>query len=196
MPDIKHFDPDEVLERVERLFWQRGAAATGIAEVVAATGLSRSSLYATYGGKQDLYVKALRRYVEQRSQPMFEALTGDGRGLPAIAAFFDRLIEARCAGEHARWGCMATNANAEGTDPDVRRLLDRHHDRLRAGMRAALAAAEAQGQLRPGADLDASAELLALLAYGVNTRSRAGADPDALRKGASAALDSLRRENP
>lgn len=72
MPDVKHFDPDAVLGQVERLFWQRGAASTGIAEVVAATGLSRSSLYATFGGKQQLYVKALRRYVERRSQPVFK----------------------------------------------------------------------------------------------------------------------------
>ncbi|MEV1171493.1 TetR/AcrR family transcriptional regulator [Nonomuraea sp. NPDC049784] len=193
---MKHFDPDAVLEQVERLFWQRGAATTGIAEVIAATGLSRSSLYATYGGKQDLYVKALRRYVERRSQPMFRTLADDGRGLPAIEAFFDRLIQTRCAGEHARWGCMATNANAEDADPDVRRLLDQHHDRLRATMRTALEAARAQGQLHDDLDLDATAESLTLLAYGVNLRSRAGADPAALRKGASAALDSLRRGKP
>ncbi|MBE1587786.1 TetR/AcrR family transcriptional regulator [Nonomuraea angiospora] len=196
MPDVKHFDPDAVLEQVERLFWQRGAATTGIAEVIAATGLSRSSLYATYGGKQDLYVRALRRYVERRSQPMFQTLADDGRGLPAIEAFFDRLIRIRCAGEHARWGCMATNAGAEGADPAVRQVLDQHHDRLRATMRVALEAAGAQGQLAEGLDLDATAESLTLLAYGMNLRSRAGADPAALRRGASAALDSLRKDRP
>ncbi|WP_327588679.1 TetR/AcrR family transcriptional regulator [Nonomuraea sp. NBC_00507] len=190
MPDVKHFDPDAVLGQVERLFWQRGAASTGIAEVVAATGLSRSSLYATFGGKQQLYVKALRRYVERRSQPVFQALADDGRGLEAIEGFFDRLIEARCAGEHARWGCMVSNAHAgaEGGDPEVRDLLDQHQDRLRTAMRAAMESAD----LRPGLDLDATAEMLALLAYGVNLRSRAGADAAALRRGVCAALDSLR----
>ncbi|MGW4799844.1 TetR/AcrR family transcriptional regulator [Nonomuraea sp. NPDC004297] len=187
MPDVKHFDPDAVLEQVERLFWRRGAATTGISDVVAATGLSRSSLYATYGGKQDLYLKALRRYVERRSEPVFRALAEDGRGLPAIAAFFDRLIETRCAGEHARWGCMIANGHAEAATPEVRAVLDRHHDGLRAAMRAALAAA----RLRPGLDPDAAAEQLTLLAYGVNLRSRAGAEAAALRDGVRAALDSL-----
>ncbi|WP_188192690.1 TetR/AcrR family transcriptional regulator [Nonomuraea sp. SYSU D8015] len=191
MPDVKHFDPEAVLEQVERLFWQRGAASTGIAEVVAVTGISRSSLYATFGGKQELYVKALRRYVERRSQPVFQALADDGRGLRAIEGFFDRLIEARCAGEHARWGCMISNAHAgaEGGDPEVRGVLDRHQERLRAAMRTALGAAH---DLRPGLDLDAAAEMLALLAYGVNLRSRAGADPADLRRGVSAALNSLK----
>ncbi|MGP3957369.1 TetR/AcrR family transcriptional regulator [Nonomuraea sp. 3N208] len=190
MPDVKHFDPDAVLGQVERLFWQRGAASTGIAEVVAATGLSRSSLYATFGGKQQLYVKALRRYVERRSQPAFQALADDGRGLAAVEGFFDRLIEARCAGEHARWGCMVSNAHAggEGGDPEVRGVLDQHQDRLRTAMRAALESAD----LRPDLDLDATAEMLALLAYGVNLRSRAGADAAALRRGVSASMVALR----
>lgn len=68
MPDIKHFDPDTALETVVRLFWRQGVASTGIQDVVAATGLNRSSLYATFGGKQELYRAALRRYVEQRSR--------------------------------------------------------------------------------------------------------------------------------
>ncbi|MCK2213264.1 TetR/AcrR family transcriptional regulator [Actinomadura sp. ATCC 31491] len=191
MPDVKHFDPEEVLEQVERLFWQRGAT-TGIAEVVAATGISRSSLYATFGGKRELYVQALRRYVERRSAPVLDALAADGRGLAAVEAFFDRLIASRCTGEHARWGCLVTNAHAqaEGGDPEVRAVLDGHQARLRAAFRAALE----PGALRPGLDPDGAAELLTLLAYGVNLRSRAGAHPDDLRRGVSAALDSLRTE--
>ncbi|MGP3964718.1 TetR/AcrR family transcriptional regulator [Nonomuraea sp. 3N208] len=92
MPDIKHFDPDVALDQVVRLFWERGADTTGINDVVAVTGLSRSSLYATFGGKQQLYAAALRHYLERQSRPVFDALATDGRGLPAIAAFFDRLV--------------------------------------------------------------------------------------------------------
>ncbi|WP_030935788.1 TetR/AcrR family transcriptional regulator [Streptomyces sp. NRRL S-646] len=193
MPDIKHFDPDATLETVVRLFWRQGVASTGIQDVVSATGLNRSSLYATFGGKQELYLAALRRYLEQRSQPVFRRLAEDERGLPAVSEFFAGLIEARCSGEYARWGCMVSNAHAgvENSDPDVRALLDRHHRELREAMYAALVTAERRGQLAPGAAPDASADLLALLAYGVNLRSRAGADAATLRKTVTAALDSL-----
>ncbi|MGW4956404.1 TetR/AcrR family transcriptional regulator [Nonomuraea sp. NPDC004186] len=80
------------------LFRQRGADTAGIAEVMQATGLSRSSLYATFGGKQRLHVAALRRYLERRSRPVFDALAADGRGLPAITGFFEQLVAARCTG--------------------------------------------------------------------------------------------------
>ncbi|MFK4101024.1 TetR/AcrR family transcriptional regulator [Streptomyces sp. NPDC019531] len=193
MPDIKHFDPDATLEAVVRLFWRQGVASTGIQDVVTATGLNRSSLYATFGGKQELYLAALRRYLEQRSQPMFRRLAEDGRGLQAVSEFFGGLIEARCSGEYARWGCMVSNAHAgaENSDPEVRAVLDRHHQDLRDALYAALVAGEAQGQLAAGADPGASADLLALLAYGVNLRSRAGADAATLRKTVTAALDSI-----
>ncbi|MFL6110374.1 MAG: TetR family transcriptional regulator C-terminal domain-containing protein [Catenulispora sp.] len=82
-------------------------------------------------------------------------------------------------------------AGVENSDPDVRAVLEQHHRELREAMYAALLTAGRQGQLAPGTDPDASADLLALLAYGVNLRSRAGADAAALRKTVTAALDSL-----
>ena len=98
MPDVKHFDPDAVLETVVRLFWRQGVASTGIQDVVAASGLNRSSLYSTFGSKQELYAASLRRYLKQRSQPMFQRLAEDERGLPAVEEFFSGLITARCSG--------------------------------------------------------------------------------------------------
>ncbi|MFJ4791198.1 TetR/AcrR family transcriptional regulator [Streptomyces sp. NPDC088794] len=193
MPDIKHFDPDTALETAVRLFWRQGMASTGIQDVVTATGLNRSSLYATFGGKQELYRAALHRYLEQRSRPMFRRLAEDERGLPAIAEFFAGLIEARCSGEYAHWGCMVSNAHAgaENSDPEVRTVLDQHHQELRDAMHAALVTAQTQGQLTPSADPGAFADLLALLAYGVNLRSRTGADARELSRTVAAALASL-----
>lgn len=198
MPDVKHFDQDAALDTVVRLFWRQGMAATPVQDIVTATGVNRSSLYATFGGKQELYQAALRRYVEQRSRQVLRRLAGDGRGLPAVAEFFDGLITARCSGEHARWGCMVSNAHAgaENGDPGVGAVLDRHHQELRDALHAALVTAESQGQLTPGADPDAAADLLALLAYGVNLRSRAGASAEALRRTVHAALTSLGRPTP
>ncbi|WP_285740810.1 TetR/AcrR family transcriptional regulator [Kitasatospora phosalacinea] len=190
MADVKHFDPDATLDTVVRLFWRQGVATTGIQDVVDATGLNRSSLYATFGGKQELYRAALERYVDSRSRPVLDRLEGDGRGLPAIAEFFAELIETRCTGEYAQWGCMVSNAHAgaENGDPRVRALLDRQHQRLRDALRAALASAQRQHQLADGTDPDAAAEVLALLAHGVNLRSRAGADAQQLRTTLAAAL--------
>ncbi|PCG86967.1 TetR family transcriptional regulator [Streptomyces sp. WZ.A104] len=193
MPDVRHFDPDTVLEAVVRLFWEKGVAATGIQDVVGATGLSRSSLYATFGGKHQLYLAALERYTQQSSTPFLRRLAEDGRGLPAVFDFFCALIDVRCAGEYARWGCMISNAyvGAENTDADVRAVLEYQHGTLRNAMRSALATARSKGQLHPGADVEASADLLALVAHGVNLRSRAGVNAPELRRVVTAAMEGI-----
>ncbi|WP_329119447.1 TetR/AcrR family transcriptional regulator [Streptomyces sp. NBC_01465] len=194
MADIKHFDPDATLETVVRLFWKQGVAATGVQDIVNATGLNRSSLYSTYGSKQQLYLAALNRYVAARSQPVFRQLAEDGRGLPAVADFFRGLIGARTSGEHARWGCLVSNAHAgvESDDLEVRAVLDRHHKGLCDALRTALETARKDGQLASSVDPASAADLLALLAYGVNMRSRAGADARSLSRTVDAALESLR----
>lgn len=194
MADIKHFDPDVTLEMVVRLFWKQGMAATGVQDIVNATGLNRSSLYSTYGGKQQLYLAALNRYVAARSQPVFRQLAEDGRGLPAVTDFFRGLISVRTSGEHARWGCLVSNAQAgaESDNLEVRAVLDRHHQGLCDALRSALETARQDGQLASSVDPASAAELLALLAYGVNVRSRAGGKARSLSRTVDAALDSLR----
>ena len=191
MPDVKHFDAAEVLTAVEQLFWRRGVAATGIQDIVSATGLSRSSLYHSFGGKEDLYLAVLQRYLDQRSRPMFDRLISDDRGLPAISDFFDRLIRMRCSGEQARWGCLVSNAHTEDPADAARAVLDQHHAGLSQAFRAALEIAQGKDQLRPGIDLAGAAEMLTLLAYGVNLRSRSGVSRATLRTGVRAALLSL-----
>ncbi|MGG7572403.1 TetR/AcrR family transcriptional regulator [Streptomyces sirii] len=194
MPDIKHFNPDIVLDDALQIFWRQGLPTTGIQALVTATGVSRSSLYATFGNKDGLYAAALGRYIEQHSTPAFARLSSAGSGLTAVEEFFSGLIGIRCAGPVAGWGCMVTNAYAgpECADPDIRGLLEEHHGALRSAMRSALESAAELDQLQPSTDLDDAAAVLATLAYGVNLRSRAGADARSLTDTVSAALAPLR----
>jgi AcrR family transcriptional regulator len=195
VPDVKHFDPSAVIGAVTQLLWQRGWADTGIADIVDTTSISRSSLYATFGSKQDLCLAALRHYLAEHAGPAFTALETGGRGLTTIAEFFGGLITARCAGPRARWGCLATNLQTGGQarHAPVRDVLAEHHHQVRGALRAALDSADRLGQLRPELDLDATAEHLVLVAQGVNLRSRAGADASTLRSAVAAALNALRR---
>lgn len=193
VPDVKHFDQTAVLGEVVQLFWRQGLATTGIQDVVAATGVNRSSLYATFGDKHALYLAALDRYLEEHALPAFARLAGDPRGLPALTQFFNQLVRVRCSGERARWGCLVVNAHAgpESTDPDVRRRLDHHHEQLRTALRGALGTAHRLGQLDTSVDIDATAGQLALLAYGLNLRSRAGAPAAELKRTVTHTLTTL-----
>ncbi|MEV5961691.1 helix-turn-helix domain-containing protein [Kribbella sp. NPDC051952] len=191
MADVKHFDEAAALAAVELLFWRRGIASTGIQDIVAATGLSRSSLYNAFGGKDELYAAAVRRYLDERSRPMFDRIVADGRGLAAVTAFFDRLLRLRCVGEFAGWGCLVSNANADNPPDAALSLLAEHHAALKAAFLAALEVAESNQELRAGVEPNGAAELLTLLAYAVNLRSRSGASRAQLETAVTAAVSAL-----
>lgn len=59
------FDRDEVLDTAMRAFWEKGYFDTSIQDLSDTTGLQRSSLYATFKSKHELYMSALRRYHAQ-----------------------------------------------------------------------------------------------------------------------------------
>ncbi|TGD86304.1 TetR/AcrR family transcriptional regulator [Mycolicibacterium sp. CH28] len=193
MADIKHFHVDAALDVIVELFWRNGFAATGVQDIVSATGLNRSSLYNAFGNKQATYVAALRRYIDIWSVPVLRHVSDSGRGVPAIIDFFDGLIQLRSDGAFAGWGCMITNAHAgvENGDPEVRALLNQHHQHLRAAIRSALTTARADGQLPSGINADAATDLLIAQVYAINLRSRPDSDAQALHRGVDSALASI-----
>jgi len=58
------FDKEMALEAAMTVFWQNGYAGTSMAMLTKEMGINKPSLYATFGGKEDLFVAALDRYVE------------------------------------------------------------------------------------------------------------------------------------
>lgn len=57
------FVPDQVLEIVMTLFWEHGYDGVSISDLTDATGINRRSLYATFGSKEQLFCKAVDRYL-------------------------------------------------------------------------------------------------------------------------------------
>ncbi|WP_233160243.1 TetR/AcrR family transcriptional regulator [Pseudonocardia sp. MH-G8] len=58
----REFDVDEALERAMRAFWAQGYEGAGLTDLTAAMGITRTSMYAAFGNKENLFRKALQRY--------------------------------------------------------------------------------------------------------------------------------------
>lgn len=72
----RQYDPERALANAAQVFWKHGYAATSLDDLVAATGMSRPSLYAAFGDKRDLYLKTLERY-QQRSRAIGQEIIAD-----------------------------------------------------------------------------------------------------------------------
>lgn len=68
MPRNKEFNYDEKLTVARNLFWKNGYHATSMNDLVDAMKINRSSLYLTYGGKHDLFLKSLNHYIQTKDK--------------------------------------------------------------------------------------------------------------------------------
>ncbi|MQY08308.1 TetR/AcrR family transcriptional regulator [Actinomadura macrotermitis] len=189
MARTKEFDPDAALQRALELFWARGYAATSMADLVAHLGIARASIYATFGGKHDLYLKALDRYTQLTDPAIMEALSRPGPVLPAVRALVERYA-AESADDERRRGCMVVNSAVElaAADGAAARRVEASWTVLETALASALTRAKAQGELAADKDPRALARFLLVLFQGMRVLGRAPADPGRLRDAAAQAL--------
>jgi TetR/AcrR family transcriptional repressor of nem operon len=189
----KEFDPEAALDAALELFWERGYEATSMADLVEHLGVARASLYATFGGKHDLYLAALNRYLRTRSPNPIEALSQPGPALPAVRALVELYAEEGIADSRRR-GCMIVNAAAEllPKDPSVTRFVESSWAALEAALTSALFRAKAQGELGPDSDPVALGRFLLVVLQGLRIMAKGSPDPARLRDAAAQALRLLR----
>ena len=47
-----------------RVFWEQGYEGASLTDLTSAMGITRTSMYAAFGNKEELFLKALQRYTE------------------------------------------------------------------------------------------------------------------------------------
>jgi len=175
MPWKKQFDIDEVLEKAMTAFWHRGYAATSMQDLVTYTGVNRASLYATYGGKRDLFITALKAYDESGRQALFARLEALDDPKEAIHRLF--LANAALASRPGELrGCFMTNTALELAqhDKEIGTIVAGVQEEMEAFFRRMIELGKKEKSIAPGVDagLTARALLASLLGLLVLVRSR------------------------
>ncbi|MFJ8040010.1 TetR/AcrR family transcriptional regulator [Kitasatospora sp. NPDC096147] len=189
MARTKEFDPDEVLVQAMDLFWERGYEATSMADLVGHLGIARASIYGTFGSKHELYLSALRRYLESRETGFVAALSQPGPALPAVRALVESWAE-EALHDPTRRGCLVVNAAVElsSRDPAVAAQVDKSWTVLETALGSALVRAHAQGELDDSRDPYALARFLLVLLQGIRVIARAAPDRARIRAATDQAL--------
>lgn len=190
----REFDTDGALEHAMQAFWAKGYRATSLDDLCAVTGLSRSSLYAAFGGKRALLHRSLDRYQEQGVARITAALGRPGPVREAISGFVSDLIDRIVEGPGRR-GCFIGNCAAElargdkATAARVRRGLER----IEGLFRDALNRAKSRGELAATADVGSLARFLVSGIQGLRLVGKANPDRAALESIAVVMLRCLDR---
>lgn len=166
---------DDVLAGAITAFWHDGFEATPLPRLEAATGLNRRGLFDRFGDKQGLFVAALTRFREIATAQYLAPLEAPDAGLDAIIATL-RAIAADSLAQDGRPGCLMCNSSREpiADAAPVREQLSLYFARAGQAFGAALANADAAGQLRDCDDPETLRAYLTGVLLGLFTMVRAG----------------------
>jgi AcrR family transcriptional regulator len=182
------FDADEALERALLVFWEQGYEGASLATLTGAMGISTTSMYATFGNKEELFRKALERYTEGPGAYLADALE-EPTALGVATAILAGTVRTttRPTGPN---GCLGVQGALATGDPgaEARKLLVAWRDNGYSDVRDRFARAVDDGDLPPETDPALLARYLTALAYGIAVQAAGGVGRDELREMADAAL--------
>lgn len=177
----KAFDIDAALVRAMELFWEQGYAATSMEQLVQTMGISRQSLYDTFGDKHRLFLAAMDSYCAMLDAAMLAPLRAPGAGLQALhdtgMGIIDFLLQ-----YPKRRACLMANTTLELAPHDeaIAAKVRAHLQNMEDTFHHALSNAKARGEIAASGDLTALAKYLVGMAHGLMVMAKSGADRAAL----------------
>ncbi len=123
----REFDMEQVLEAAMDVFWQKGYADTSMADLMAATGLAKGSVYKAFKDKHDLFMKALTAYLEGNYARVKNGMETAATAEKGVRSWIDAVLE-MCNNQGVRKGCFAVNTLVElgPHDMSVASVLKQH----------------------------------------------------------------------
>ncbi|HEV7371228.1 TetR/AcrR family transcriptional regulator [Arenibaculum sp.] len=188
------YDPGQALDRATELFRRNGFSATSLDGLAEATGMNRPSLYAGFGDKRALYLKALDRF-RARADRVFGEAVADRRSVAeAVEGFFAAALDLYAPEGGEALGCLALcTATAEAaSDEAIQDALRGVLAEIDGRLEALLLAAKERGELPADGDAEGLSLLLAATLHSIAIRARAGQPRRELEASVAAALGALR----
>ena len=164
----RSFDVDAAVERAMHVFWARGYHATALPDLLRATKLSRGSLYAAFGDKHSLFLRALDRYVADALARMDIEFDSRKDPIDGLRAYLAGYAE-RTSGMKGRRGCLlvATAMELAGQDAEVSRRVGSFFKGMEARVADVLSRAQAAGKLADRVEPASAARILVCFVEGL-----------------------------
>lgn len=171
-----------------RVFWEQGYEGATLTELTGAMGISRTSMYAAFGNKEDLFRRALERYTEGPAEYGARALR-EPTARQVATAFVNGSVQASTrpgfpAGCLGVQGALAAGASALDARDALADWRNDGVNHLRERFRRAVE----EGDLPLSTDPAFLARYLMTLANGIAVQAAGGTPRDDLQQVADAAL--------
>jgi AcrR family transcriptional regulator len=182
MSRSREFDTEAALDAAMLVFWRLGYERATLAELTKAMGINRPSLYAAYGNKEELFRRALDRYLDGPWSYEQQVIA-----LPTAREVAVAMLRGAADGQTGHdtpHGCMivfGATSNATIESPIGRALIE-----ARCAGEAALLdrleRARDEGDLPPSADPRELAGFVRAVIYGLSVKAASGSTREELER--------------
>jgi AcrR family transcriptional regulator len=186
----REFDRDAALRRAMKLFWERGYEGTSLGDLTEAMRISKPSLYAAFGCKEDLFREAVALYDATAGGETNRALREERTARQAVEAMLRGNAELSST-RGSPSGCMIVLAAALGS-PESRHARDHVAALRRRGqelLHQRLEQAVVERDLPAGIDTARLAAFYTTVLHGLSIHARDGASRKALHAIVDTAMD-------
>lgn len=185
----REFDTDTALDLALHVFWRKGYEGASMADLTEAMGITKPSLYAAFGNKEDLFRKALDRYVDGPGG-YFRSGLEKATAREAVEHILYESVEAvtdpKNPGCLAVQGALCCGDAAETIKQELMARRSKSEDDLRLRFTRAVA----EGDLPADADAGDLARYVSAILQGMAVQAAGGAPRGQLRKLADMAMRS------
>jgi len=177
MARTKDFDETEVLAKAIKLFWQKGYNGTSMQDLVDTLGISRSSLYDTFGDKHQLYLAALQSYKQAETAKRDQILNGSAAAKVAIRQLMDLTIVEMIRDKQHK-GCFLINSAVETAphDKDANAILCQNEQQLENAFYEVIKRGQSNGEISGKQDPRALARFLINTIVGIRVTGKSATD--------------------
>src|ERR1700722_10716173 len=187
----REFDREEVREEAIKVFADHGFGGTSTDVLLKAMGISRQSMYDTFGGKRQLYLEALQRYSAESVSEIIRSLNTAPSPLKGLEAALVAFASRPSA--EAVLGCMGVSSTCEfgRSDREIAVANEAAARTLQAALERVIADGKASEEVSSDVDVRTAAQFIGVTLAGMKVAARAGVSASALRDIARMAIRSL-----
>lgn len=118
-------DTDAAMQALVELFRSKGYSAVSLDDLSDATGLSRPSLYRSFGNKLSMYLGAMDAFGHQVSEMAVPALRAEGPLQSALSNFYDAMLSIYYRDSDVAPGCLVFGtAPSSAEEAEIQQRLE------------------------------------------------------------------------
>jgi AcrR family transcriptional regulator len=182
------FDETEAVEKAIQVFWSKGYDGVTIDDLVAGMGVGRPSLYAVFGDKRTLFLRALKMYAERKGARAAKALLSPQHLRDSLAGFLRYAVESATE-EGSAMGCLIVCIAPLVHDAEVQQFVQHATAGAAALVEGRFREGISAGEIPPDFPVAVRARQVTDLVRGLTVRARMGAPRRTLLKDAEEAAD-------